>query len=178
MDDPNELLGRMAVDLKVLAQECLDETPLGRPKDSFISEIEPAMDGCCDSVVVWLSEYKPMRYGDFPEENFVSLENCEPLYWGAELTISVWRPCAPTASESRVQPFADNDKKTLFAANIMTDLRALVCCVESNLNSGRLIGGIDWSIGNKFLMKKPKVTRWAHCSDLSLPVLFDLGECC
>jgi len=169
-------LDELATDLSRIACECAEETPNGLPEDVSVLGSMPDVQ-CCDYLSVWLSDYVPFKHGEFPTENFASIERCNQLAWAPELTVTLARPCRPVAENSRSMPFPNPSDRTDYGINILADIRWMTCCVPSKIIERGELGGREFTYRN-FLPRKPNIEAFATCTRIHMRYSFDIGSCC
>ncbi len=169
----------LALDLLDKAYECLEDTHLGKPADKYLYYSEPIAD-CCNSVVVWLREFRPVQAGKFPNENFENIRSCSDLRYMPIFVISVFRPCAPNLKNDRINPLPSPKEIHTYSKNIYEDARVLQCCILDSLFKGDKYGGESYKVGSsvKFIPKNIEIYDLATCVRIDLPVLFDMDSCC
>lgn len=172
-------LSYLALDLLDKAYECLAGAKAGQPANKYLYYSEPIAD-CCDSVVVWLRDFRPVQSGEFPNENFQIIKSCSELHYMPVFVISVFRPCAPTLTNDRINPLPLPKDIHVYSKSIYDDVRVLQCCVLSSLFDGDEYGGASYAVGRSinFIPKNVEIYDLATCVRIDLPILFDMAGCC
>lgn len=174
-----DALWNLANDLLTLAGDCFDISPNGGLTNRYVDVTEPTI-ACCDAIVVWLRDYRPVQPGQFPEENFQPIETCGNIDYMPVLVVSVARGCAPTIQRSRSDPLPDSKAINDFSKIIFSDIMTLQCCVWEQLANGYLLDGINYSDGShwKMIPKNIEVYQMPGCVRIDLPIAFDFSGCC
>jgi len=119
-----------------VAAASLENTPNGIPEKIYLATFDPP-DDCCDFIAVYPDRLHHVRTSEFPAEN--ERFNVHDLYkenklgWAQDFVIKLRRPCQPTISDSRVDPFPEADDMHRYAENILIDQNTLTCGVENGI---------------------------------------------
>jgi hypothetical protein len=131
MATPNPAhLNDMLQSILDVACNCLDDTPLGRPADCFISHGQPP-DDCCDFLSVWAEYIRPIQ--GFENAQYVSgvkfTGRCCDIGAVMDIAIRLVRPCYPTLKDNATNPFPPPIEIQAAAENLLIDGWAMRCCV-------------------------------------------------
>lgn len=171
IEDPDYLLDLTQAILNT-ACDCLIDTPLGPPKDCFISQDKPA-DNCCDYLSIWVQSIYATR--NFPD-SFEGAVRCQDFQNAVSFGMELLRDCYPTLVDNPQSPFPPRTADTAAASDLLRDGQVLWCCLTNALLDGSAMPP-DFLCNNVALgSMKPK--RRGGCAGWILEFVVEIDACC
>lgn len=166
----DDMLSLLADSILTHSIACLESTPSGVPTERFVSHDKPPED-CCDLIAVWVKQIRPTI--SFPRTT-VDPSPCGDLMMALDVAVKLVRPCWPTQTGDKNDPFPGADVVHAAATNLLIDARHLWCCLRSAANEGVLIPyeGFDIVFGNM------TPTRGGGCAGWVLDLVVEVPGCC
>lgn len=168
---PTTSLADFAYELANQAWSCLANTPNGLPSGFYCwMDDAPKMPGCCDELVVSITDSRRFKIDEFGKEilNVVEEDHGQAVYWQHELLVQLSRPCISLLNHDGTSLSSHEDRQR-DAYNFLVDVQTLICCLEEWLidENANVCGGAE-----SYYFRPASYDHYANCATVEIPIVF------